>query len=129
MRAIALAGAALHVLLCTVAGYAMWFFATFPFENQSSEQAEADDWLLAAAGLILLLALAFAGTVVGRWRAVAAVVVAGELAVGLAVLIYSLQASDHSDGRLLLYALAVWLTASVAVTATWLEQRAAPILT
>ena len=51
MRAIALTGAALHVLLCTVAGYAMWFFATFPFENQSSEQAEADDWLLAAAGL------------------------------------------------------------------------------
>jgi hypothetical protein len=81
MRAIALTAAALHVLLCTVAGYAMWLIATFPFENQSSEQAEADDWLLAAAGLILLLALAFAGTVVGRWRAVAAVVVAGELAV------------------------------------------------
>ena len=123
MRVFALTAAALHVLLCTVAAYAMWFFATFPFENQSSEQAEADDWLLVAAGLILLFAIAFAGTVVGRWKTVAAVVVAGEIALGLFVVTYSLRASDHSDGRLLLYALAVGFTAAVATTATWRERR------
>ena len=122
MRGLALTAVALHVLLCAVAAFLMLFYATFPFENQSPEQA-ADDWLIGAAPLIAILALAIAGGVIGRKVAVAAVGLVAQFGVGAVVVAYALGESDHSDGRLVLYALAVAVTAIGAAAATYAERH------
>jgi hypothetical protein len=123
MRALAITAVALHVLLCVVAAFLMFFSATFPFENQSAEQAAADDWLIGAAPLVVVLALAIAGGVIARKVAVAAIAVVGQFGVGAVVVGYALGESDHSDGKLVVYALAVAVTAAGAVTATQAEFR------
>jgi hypothetical protein len=123
MRALAITAVALHILLCVVAAFLMFFSATFPFENQSPEEAAADDWLIGAAPLIVVLALAIAGGVVARKVAVATVCLLGQFVVGAVVVGYAVGESDHSDGKLVVYALAVAVTAASAVTATAAEPR------
>jgi quinol-cytochrome oxidoreductase complex cytochrome b subunit len=123
MRALALAAAALHVVLCAVAAFLMWFAATFPFENQSPERAAADDWLIGVAPVVLILALAIVGAVIARRAALAAVALVAQFAVAAVVAAYALRESDHSDGRLVLYATAVAVTAIAAVTATYVQHR------
>jgi hypothetical protein len=123
MRGLALTAVALHVLLCAVAAFLMLFYATFPFENQSPEQAAADDWLIGAVPLIAILALAIAGGVIGRKVAVAAVGLVAQFGVGAFVVAYALGESDHSDGKLVLYALAVAVTAVGAAAATYAERH------
>ena len=56
MRPLALTAAALHVVVSAVAAFLMFFVATFPFENQSIDEA-ADDWLIGAVAAVALLAL------------------------------------------------------------------------
>jgi quinol-cytochrome oxidoreductase complex cytochrome b subunit len=111
------------VVLCAVAAFLMFFIATFPFENQSPERAAADDWLIGAAPVILILALAIVGAVIARRAALAAVALVAQFAVAAVVVAYALRESDHSDGRLVLYAMAVAVTAVAAVTATHVQQR------
>jgi hypothetical protein len=101
----------------------MYFVATFPFENQSAEQAAADDWLIGAAPLIVIVAIAIGGAVIARHAAVAAVISVAQFVVGAVVVAYALRASDHRDGILVLYALGFAATAVAAVTATHADQR------
>jgi hypothetical protein len=125
MRALALVAAVLHLTVIAAAAFLMWFAATFPFENQSPEDAAADDWLLGAAPLIVSLAIAFAGAIafavaiVARRLAllVAVGALASELVVDAVVLRYALGKSDHSDGKLLFAALAGVVTGLIAVIA------------
>lgn len=125
MRALALVAAVLHLTVIAAAAFLMWFAATFPFENQSPEDAAADDWLLVAAPLIASLAIvftaaiAFAVAIVVRRLAllVAVGALASELVVDAVVLRYALGESDHSDGKLLLAGLAGVVTGLVAVIA------------
>jgi uncharacterized membrane protein len=125
MRALALVAAVLHLTVIAAAAFLMSFAATFPFENQSAEDAAADDWLLGAAALIVSLAIAFtvaiAFAVAVLARRLALLVAVGalalELVVDAVVLRYALGESDHSDGKLLLAALAGVVTGLIAVTA------------
>jgi quinol-cytochrome oxidoreductase complex cytochrome b subunit len=123
VRALGLIAAALHVVLCVVAAFLIYFIATFPFENQSPEAAAGDDWLIGAAAIMLLLAIAIGGAVIARRATVAAIATAAQFVVAAIVLTYALGESDHSDGRLLLYATVVAVTAVAGVTATHAERR------
>jgi hypothetical protein len=67
---------------------------------------------------MLILAIVIGGVVIARRAAVAAVALAAQLAIAAIVLRYALGESDHSDGKLLFYALVVAVTAVAAVTAT-----------
>jgi hypothetical protein len=117
MRGWALVAAALHTTIIGVMAFLMWFVATFPWENQSPEDAAADDWLVGAAPLMVGLAIAFAVAILVLRVPVAVAIgfVTAEFAVDAVVLRYALDNSDHSDGRLLLVALAAAVTGLVAV--------------
>jgi hypothetical protein len=92
----------------------MIFAATFPFENQSPEEAAKDDWLVGAAIALVALALLAALAVVFRTRW--AVASWGVVALaGIALLVWALGVSEHSDGKLLLWGTAVELTGLAAV--------------
>ena len=125
MRALSLTSAAVHVVLVAAAAFLMWFAAVFPFENQSPEQAAADDWLLAAAPLIVLFSIAMGGATIARRVKLVAAALSAEFAVAAVVLIYALGESDHSDGSLMLFALATVLTGAVAAIATRRAQTTA----
>jgi hypothetical protein len=109
--------------MCAVAAFLMFFVATFPFENQSTERAAADDWLIGAAPIIVALAIAIVGAVIARRVAVAAFASLAQLALGAIVVAYALHESDHSDSSLMLYALAFAASAVAATAATHAEQR------
>jgi uncharacterized metal-binding protein len=123
VRALALSAGALHLGLCAVAAFLVFFVATFPFENQSTERAAADDWLIGAALIIVILAIAIVGAVIARRVVVAALASLAQLAAGSIVVAYALRESDHSDSRLTLYALAFAASAVAAIAATHAEQR------
>lgn len=108
MRIFAFIAAAAHVAVTGSAAFAMCFFATFPWENQSPEDAASDNWLLVAAPLLLGLAIAFTVAIfVPRVPvAISLIFLAAEFAVAAVVLRYALGKSDHSDGQLLLAAVA-----------------------
>jgi hypothetical protein len=118
VRALSLTSAVVHVALVAVAAFLMWFFAVFPFENQSAERAAADDWLLGAAPLIAVLAIAAGAATFARKARLVAAALTAEFAVGAVVLAYALGESDHSDGRLMLWALAIAGTGAMAGIAT-----------
>jgi hypothetical protein len=101
----------------------MFFAATFAFENQSPEQAAADDWLVGVAPVIVILAIAIVGAVIARRAALATIALVAELAVAAVVVAYALRESDHSDGKLVLYASAIALSSVAAVIATHVQRR------
>ena len=123
MRALAVTAAVLHAALCAIAAFLMFFAATFAFENQSPEQAAADDWLVGVAPVIVILAIAIVGAVIARRAALATIALVAELAVAAVVVAYALRESDHSDGKLVLYASAIALSSVAAVIATHVQRR------
>jgi hypothetical protein len=90
------------------------FLATFPFENQSPEEAASDDWLIGVAVGVLLVGLLVTLAVALRtpW-AVAAY--AGGMAGGGALLPWAITLSEHSGGKRLLWGSVVELTGLAAV--------------
>lgn len=126
MRALGLIAVAVHLVLCVVAAFLIYFVATFPFENEPPEMREASDWLIGAAAIILLLAVVIAGAVIARRAAVAAIATAAQFVVAAVVLTFALGQSDHSDGKLLLYAAGVAVTAVAGATATHAERGSRP---
>jgi hypothetical protein len=97
-----------------ITAFLLIFWATFPFENQSPEEAANDDWLIGVAvGVVVVGLVATFGIVfLTRWAvaAYAAAVVAGG-----ALLAWALNVSENSDGKLLLWAAAIELTGLAAV--------------
>jgi hypothetical protein len=93
----------------------MIFVATFPFENQAPGDQGGADWLIGVA--ITLFAFAFVTTLAILLRrvgwAIAAYVVAAGL--GVALLVWAVDVSEHSDGRLLLWGTAIELAGLAAV--------------
>jgi hypothetical protein len=118
MRALSLTSALVHVVLVGAASFLMWFYASFPFENQSPEDAASDDWLVGVAPLLAVLALLTGGAAVGRKANLLAIGLTAEAAVGALILTYALGESSHSDGRLMLATLAIMLSGTVAASAT-----------
>lgn len=102
----------------------MVFYATFPWENRTPEDAASDDWLVGVAPVFAFLALVIAGAVIARRAVMAAVASATQFALGAVVLSFALDESDQSDGKLALYASGLAATAAVATAATYLERRA-----
>jgi hypothetical protein len=123
MRAFALSTAVLHLVLCVLGGLLMLLVATFPVENLSPEERAANDWLIGAALVIVIVALTLGRGVIVRRVALAAYALAAQFIVGAVVIGYALGESDHADGKLTLYALAVLGTAAAATAASRAEQR------
>ena len=98
-----------------VFAFLMIFAVTFPFENQAPGDLGGDDWLIGVA--ITLFAFAFVITLAILLRrvgwAIAAYVAAAGL--GVALLVWAVDESEHSDGRLLLWGTAIELAGLAAV--------------
>jgi hypothetical protein len=123
MRAFALSTAVLHLVLCVLGGLLMLLVATFPVENLSPEERAANDWLIGAAVVIVIVALTLGRGVMVRRVALAAYALGAQFIVGAVVIGYAVGESDHADGKLMLYALAVLGTAVAATAASRAEQR------
>jgi quinol-cytochrome oxidoreductase complex cytochrome b subunit len=123
MRALAVSTALLHLVLCGIAGFFMFFFATFPFENPSPETEAADDWLVGGAAVIVIVALTLLGGVIARRVALSEVVLVAQLIVGAVILSWAVGQTNKSDGVLVLCALAVAIPAVVATAATGAARR------
>ena len=126
MRPLALTAATLHVVLCALAALVLLFLATFPWENESPERAEANAMLFAGGLALALLAVVVAGAAVARRPSVGAAAIGGQLVVGALLLAVDVQASRPGDGipsgGLMVYLLAVGLSAVVATRATQRER-------
>jgi Na+/melibiose symporter-like transporter len=106
-----LAGNAVFALL-------MVFLATFPFENQSPEDAGKDDWLIGVAVLLLALALVTALAILLRRVALALIGYVVAAGLGVALLVWAVGESEHSDGKLLLWGTLIELAGLAAVAVT-----------
>lgn len=98
-----------------LAGLAIVFFATFPFENQSPEDRAARHWLIPVAPVLFLLALLVLIALVRRQQHRAFAAYVANAAVGFALLAWALRVSEHSDQRLWVSALAVEIAGLAAV--------------
>src|SRR6266536_4046658 len=94
-----LAGTGLATLLA-------WFATTFPFENTTPENRHALSLILPGAIAFVFATLTLAA-VVGGPRQLALGVYAVHIVAALVLLARTLEDSDHSDGTLVLFALAV----------------------
>jgi hypothetical protein len=91
------------------------FFATFPFENQSPEDADKGDWLIGIALVLFVLAMVTTLTILLsrlRWAVAAYVAAAGS---GVALLVWAIGVSEHSDGKLVVWGTAIELAGLGAV--------------
>jgi hypothetical protein len=93
----------------------MLVWTTFPFENPS-EDPTADDWILGPAAAIVILGVVILVAVIAQRAALIVIAVAAQLAVGSAVFALAVHESQHSDGKVTLFALACALTAAAAAT-------------
>jgi hypothetical protein len=116
MRPLGLTLGFAYVVATVGAAYVTVFFATFPFENQSSEDRAALAWLIPVGAGLALLAIATLIALAVRRRGWALVTFA--LGAGLAafLLAWAVRVSDHSDGKLVAWALAIELTGLGAVS-------------
>jgi hypothetical protein len=121
----ALLGAA-YLLANAVVAFGLLFIATFPFENQSPDEMAQDDWLIGVGAVLVLLALVTALAVFWRrpsWALSA--YVAGAVSAS-ALLVWAIGASEHSDGKLLTYGVAIELTGLAAVWLTFAAGKKKP---
>jgi hypothetical protein len=123
VRTLSLFSGLVHVGLVSVGAFAMWLYAVAPVENQSPEQAAADDWLFVTAAPMAGLAIGAGGAIIARNLKLAATALAAEFGLGAVVWTYVLDAVDQSDGRLKLWVLAIAVTGTVAATAAYAEPR------
>ncbi len=116
MRPLALTLGVAYLLANVGAALLITFFATFPFENQSPEDRAALAWLIPVGAGLAFLAIITLIALVARHRGSA--LVAFALGAGLAVflLAWAVRVSDHSDGKLVAWTLAIELTGFGAVS-------------
>jgi lysylphosphatidylglycerol synthetase-like protein (DUF2156 family) len=114
MRPLALALALAYLVENVVAGYLLFFFATFPFENTAEDRSN-QDWPLAVGAVLVLLAMVTLIAVIVKRRGWAAVTFAANAVLALALLSWPLGQSDHSDGKLVAWTLAIELTGLSAI--------------
>ncbi len=115
MRAFALTLAVAYLLANVGAALFMSFLATFPFENQSPEDRAADDWLIGVGILAAVLALGTLIAVILRRQGWATFVFATNAVLGLALLKWAVGVSDHGDGTVIVWILAIEATGLGAV--------------
>jgi hypothetical protein len=115
MRPLAVIFALAYLAGNAVVAFLMVFFATFPFENQSPEDAAKDDWLIGVALILFVLALITTlAILLSRlgWAVAAYVAAAGS---GVAPLVWALDVSEHSYGKLVVWGTAIELVGLGAV--------------
>jgi len=115
MRALALILGVAYLVENVGAALLMTFLATFPFENQSPEDKAAARWLIAVGIMLAFLALVTLIALIVRHRRLTAAAFAANAAVALALLKWAVGVSDHSDGKLVAWTLAIELTGLGAV--------------
>jgi hypothetical protein len=115
MRQLALLLGIAYLVENTVAAFLMGFIATFPFENQDPDTVTKDDWLILVGFAMFFFALITLLAVIARRRGSAALMFAANSALTLALLSWALEASEHSDEKLILWTLAFELTGLGAV--------------
>lgn len=123
MRALALIFAVAYLLANVGAALLMSFFATFPFENQTPEERAADDWLIGVGILVAALAIVTLIAVILRRQGWATLVFAVNAVLGFALLRWAVGVSDHSDGKLIVWTLAIESTGLGAVALSALSVR------
>jgi hypothetical protein len=112
----AVAFGTLNALLVALAALQVAFIGSFTWENRDNA---SDDWLVPLAFALFMSALTvFGGVVTARlWLVVAALVVQAVL--GLIALDHALtEWSDHGDGWLIVFAVAIGATGALAVVLT-----------
>jgi ABC-type transport system involved in cytochrome c biogenesis permease subunit len=114
MRPLSILLALAHTVGCAVAAFLMHFIATFPWENR--DLVRPDGWLVPAAALLLVLAVATLAAVVCSRRTAAGRLFAAQATLAGGVLAFALSHSDHSDGRLIVFALAVEVAGLAGIT-------------
>jgi hypothetical protein len=123
LRGLAVAAAVLHACLCVPAALLLFFVGTFSWENQTPEEAAGNDWLVGAALLVALFGILLGAAVLARRVNVAVFALLAQLVVGAGVVTWAVRVSHHSDGKLLLFALAAGASAAIATSATLREQH------
>ncbi len=119
MKALAILCALANLVAIGFVAFMMWFVALFPWENTTPEERTANDWLVPAAVVLAASAAALLLAVTLSWPGWAALALGLQTTLSLGVLAYALEASDHSDGKLVAIALGIELA---AVTAVWLTR-------
>ena len=125
MRALSLILGVAYLLENVGVALLMTFYATFPFENQSPEDRAAIAWFIPAGLVFAFLALVTLIGLVVRHRGFATAAFGANAAVGLALLMWAVGVSDHSDGKLVAWTLAVELT-GLCTVAVGLHDRERP---
>src|SRR5437773_2101861 len=115
MRALALTLAVTYLLANAGAALLMSFLATFPFENQTPEQQAGDDWMIGVGIVAAFLALITLIAVVRERQGWARLVFAANAVLGFALLRWAVGVSDRSDGKLVVWFLAIESTVVGAV--------------
>ena len=115
MKVLAFLLALTFVVQTFLANLFVWFLNTFTFENQTA-QTTSDFWgLLLPASLALVFAFLVLGAVaLSRWR-LALGAYALHVASGALLFARGVGISDHSDGLLIVFALAIELTGLAGV--------------
>jgi hypothetical protein len=114
MRAVSRLLALLYLAGHAVAGFLIVFAATFPFENQSPEEAAGDGWLIVVGVGVLIVGLFVTAAIVFLPRlAIAAYAVA--LLADVLLLAWALGDSHHSDGKLVFWGVAIELAGLAAL--------------
>lgn len=91
----------------------LWFIASFPWEN--TEDPSADNWMIPVAVVFASSAAGLLLFVVMSWRGWALSAFGLQAIVGLGILAFGLEASSHSDGKLLAFALVIACAGGAAV--------------
>jgi hypothetical protein len=118
MRSLSVLLALAYLAGNAVFAFLMVFLATFPFENQSPEDVGKDDWLIGVAVLLFALGLATALGILLRRVAFAVVAYVAAAGLGVGLLVWAVDVSEHSDGKLLLWGTLIELAGLAAVTFT-----------
>ena len=118
MRSLSVLFALAYLAGNAVFAFLMVFIATFPFENQSPEDVGKDDWLIGVAVILFALALATGLAILLRRVALAVVAFVAAAGLGVWLLVWAVNVSEHSDGRLLVWGTVIELAGLAAVTVT-----------
>ena len=116
MRRLALTLGVTYLLANVGAALLMAFFASFPFENQSPEERAARAWLIPVGAGLAFLAIVTLIALIARRRGWALVAFALGASLAVFPLAWAVRVSDHSDGKLVAWTLAIELTGLGAVS-------------
>jgi hypothetical protein len=110
-----MAMAMVQLVMSVLAALFMLFVASFPWENLSPGETAEYDRLAYAAPVLVGLAVAMLVAVAKKQPRWATAALVGQVAIGLPIVSFALSKSDHSDGKLVIFAAGFVLAGLIAV--------------